>query len=112
MIVSEKLKDELEKLGCKVNFTNSKFWVNDDEYNKKSPDPEIPVDLKEESNKIISEVDVMEKIQGAKEQVSAWKDRVQFQSIANDSYYLSMDYKEDMHNLEYWQNYLRELENE
>lgn len=109
MIVSEDFKKELEKFGCKVYSTEKHFWVNDDEYNKKYPDPEIPLDLRNESNILKSE-GVMEKINEAKEQISIWKETIQNQSISNDSYFLSFDYKEDMHNLEYWQNLLKELE--
>lgn len=114
MLVNDKIKEKLLECGCQLHVTNEKLWVYDDEYNKKYPDPEIPIDLFRESSTIFSckEGYMKEKnitLEDAQDMVEYWKEEILRHENSDGAWAISGRMEEDYHNLEFWRGMVDDL---
>lgn len=107
------IDDYIDYLGNKLK--PQKMWINDDLYNKNVQDEDFEVDFIANSDIIPKKGGNMEDkkitLQEAKEQVERWKEIIFMHENSYGYYHLSGKQKEDEHNLEFWKDKVKELEN-
>jgi hypothetical protein len=93
-----------------------KMWINDDLYNEKVHDKDFDVDFMQNLNMIKRKGGHMDDrkitLDFAREQVEKCKEKILIHENSYEYYDLSGKAKEDEHNLEFWKNKVKELEDE
>lgn len=93
-----------------------KMWINDDLYNEKVHDKDFDVDFMQNLNMIKRKGGHMDDrkitLDFAREQVEKCKEKILIHENSYEYYDLSGRAKEDEHNLEFWKNKVKELEDE
>lgn len=93
-----------------------KMWINDDLYNEKVHDKDFDVDFMQNLNMIKRKGGHMDDrkitLDFAREQVEKCKEKILIHKNSYEYYDLSGKAKEDEHNLEFWKNKVKELEDE
>ena len=93
-----------------------KMWINDDLYNEKVHDKDFDVDFMQNLNMIKRKGGHMDDrkitLDFAREQVEKCKEKILIHENSYEYYDLSGKAKEDKHNLEFWKNKVKELEDE
>lgn len=91
-----------------------KMWINDDLYNEKVHDKDFDVDFMQNLNMIKRKGGHMDDrkitLDFAREQVEKCKEKILIHENSYEYYDLSGKAKEDEHNLEFWKNKVKELE--
>ena len=93
-----------------------KMWINDDVYNEKVHDDDFNVDFMQNLYMIKKKGGYMDDrkitLDFAREQVEKCKEKILIHENSYEYYDLSGRAKEDEHNLEFWKNKVKELEDE
>mgnify|MGYP006920802520 FL=1 len=93
-----------------------KMWINDDLYNEKVHDKDFDVDFMQNLDMIKRKGGHMDDrkitLDFAREQVEKCKEKILIHENSYEYYDLSGKAKEDEHNLEFWKNKVKELEDE
>lgn len=91
-----------------------KMWINDDLYNEKVHDKDFDVDFMQNLNMIKRKGGHMDDrkitLDFVREQVEKCKEKILIHENSYEYYDLSGKAKEDEHNLEFWKNKVKELE--
>lgn len=104
-----------------IEFINNiikpqKMWINDDVYNEKVHDDDFNVDFMQDLYMIKKKGGYMADrkitLDFAREQVEKCKEKILIHENSYEYYDLSGRAKEDEHNLEFWKNKVKELEDE
>lgn len=93
-----------------------KMWINDDLYNEKVHDDDFNIDFMQDLYMIKKKGGCMDDrkitLDFAREQVEKCKEKILIHENSYEYYDLSGRAKEDEHNLEFWKNKVKELEDE
>ena len=118
VVESDKGKISLDNY---IEFINNiikpqKMWINDDVYNEKVHDDDFNVDFMQNLYMIKKKGGYMDDrkitLDFAREQVEKCKEKILIHENSYEYYDLSGRAKEDEHNLEFWKNKVKELEDE
>lgn len=118
VVESDKGKISLDNY---IEFINNiikpqKMWINDDVYNEKVHDDDFNVDFMQDLYMIKKKGGYMDDrkitLDFAREQVEKCKEKILIHENSYEYYDLSGRAKEDEHNLEFWKNKVKELEDE